>query len=67
LHTSSHNIFFIFLCITFFLAVIPIAICVIATLLVWKLYWSNTQDIAAPIDKAVDGEEVDEEAAKAEE
>ena len=46
---------------------IPIAICVIATLFVWKFYWSNTQDIAAPIDKAVDGEEVDEEAAKAEE
>jgi hypothetical protein len=44
--------------------VIPIAICVIATLFVWKFYWSNTQDIAAPIDK---GEEVDEEAAKAEE
>ena len=51
----------------FFLAVIPIAICVIATIFVWKYYWSNTQDIAAPIDKTVKAEEVDEEAPKAEE
>jgi hypothetical protein len=48
--------------------VIPIAICLIATIFVWKYYWSNTQDISAPIDTTtVKGEEVDEEAAKAEE
>uniref|UniRef100_A0A6U0K3A5 H(+)-exporting diphosphatase n=1 Tax=Minutocellus polymorphus TaxID=265543 RepID=A0A6U0K3A5_9STRA len=46
---------------------IPIAICVIATIVVWKCYWSDTQDISAPIEKTVKGEEVDEEAAKAEE
>ena len=45
---------------------IPIAICFIATIFVWKYYWSDTQDIAAPIDKTVKAEEVDEEAPKAE-
>lgn len=52
----------------FFLAVIPIAICAIATIFVWKYYWSDTQDIAAPIDtKTVKAEELDEEAPKADE
>lgn len=50
-----------------FLAVIPIAICAIATIFVWKYYWSDTQDIAAPIDKTVKAEEEDEEAPKADE
>ena len=50
-----------------YFGLIPIAICVIATIFVWKYYWSNTQDIAAPIDKTVKGEDVDEEAPKADE
>lgn len=32
---------------------LPIGLCVIATLLVHHFYWKNTQDISAPIDDLV--------------
>ena len=35
---------------------LPIGLCVIATILVHHFYWKNTQDIAAPIDDVVKDE-----------
>ena len=33
--------------------ILPIGLCVIATVLVHHFYWKNTQDISAPIDELI--------------
>jgi len=38
--------------------ILPIGLCLIATVLVHHFYWKDTQDIAAPIDDIVKTEDV---------